>query len=158
MKRYIWIIILVIFAVAALFATLFNHRCFFSQCDQLSENDQARTLYDGTVKINLIDLHNVTDALSKMGCSSTSVEPGACTYYFEKDTMASVYPRGKMFGPSSIDIYSDKVNAIKDIDGKPDYERYESEVRADISGLLLPIVMREDTWNISTKYPWNAIY
>jgi hypothetical protein len=120
------------------------------------EIEGARTLYTGEVEIEPMDKLTLRSQLDFAGCN----KPAALLICHELDNGGvEIYPDGPGFGPLSFTILGNKIFATKDIDGKPDIEKYKAEVRKDVEAIGNIVEIKENTWKLTeTKYPWTVMY
>lgn len=124
----------------------------------------SRTLYHGTVDIEPTSLDVIKQNLNEQGCqlegTRTNGSQSRCVYYeIESDEPAiRVYPKGPGFGPHSFDITPTMLAATKDISGRPNSDKYKEAVRQEVRELGNFVILKEGSWKIDTKFPWNAIY
>ncbi len=127
----------------------------------------ARTLYGGSVHIEPVSLAEIKASLDKQACNLNDYKEGAknpCIYRettlasYEKQNGITILPGGMGWGPNSFSITEDTIQDTADIPGSPNHDKFKEVVRghARMFGTLVQI--KEDSWDIKTTYPWDAIY
>lgn len=76
----------------------------------------------------------------------------------EGERVIVVYPQGAGFGLLSFGLTEERLYSVKDIPGVPNLDTYKAEVRNEIAFIVSVIVIDENSWNVNTTYPWDAVY
>lgn len=134
----------------------------------------SSTLYTGSVKIVPLTLSEIKEQLEKQGCrenvSGVSGEAIRDCHWRETEAVSGrgeeraikgieIFPRGYGFGPLSFTVTETTLFAQKAIHGRPDFEKFKSEVREDVAAVSGIFTLQEDSWKkIKTTYPWDVVY
>jgi hypothetical protein len=160
---------LIILTALILLVASFYYFNFFGFVGQMGI-DNSRTGYSGYVKITSVSLVEVQKKLQDFGCWNqnnkdkygnpilTESVSKSCTFSLVDGTLY-VDPQGSCMGPCGIIIRTDRVEAGKDIPGRPNTSLFKKEVRKDIGDIGGVVTIDERSWHIDDIiYPLTVVY